>query len=219
MRYLILALLCLVSVFAVAQSDITKDSTYIEIVGGKYYQTSLKELENGDLDLSRRLIGTGTALDAYNYSLNGFKQELRTMAADAVIVSSFPRQLTAIKRQSDAIKTLTGMSPLDSIQAHEISAYLLPGWTIKTEGVSTPTDVVFTVTAQGQMRSNLGSAPRNVTLYGTQIRLHNFPSATINTDLHKQPNGNFVTADRRYILRKPGNSQTRAVKSAKKTKH
>ena len=200
-------LLCSLSAFG---QDVTKDSTAIELISGKYYSVKYTEYDNGNDSRVRTIIGDGTASAVFSQTLNTFRQQSATMANDAVFVSGFTKALTEIKRQNADVKTLIGMSPLDSIQAAEIATYLLPGWTLKTDGVATPTDIVFSVLANGQMRHNLGTAPRNVTFYGSQIRLHNFPSANKNTDLHKAQNGNFVSVDRNYILRRPGNNQQAA---------
>jgi len=93
---------------------------------------------------------------------------------------------------------------------------LATGWTLKTSG-GTAVDIVFSVTAGGQMRHNLGSTPRNVTLFGDAMRLHNFPSSGITTDLFRIGNGNFVTLDRAYILRRPGSTQQLSPRSTKRS--
>lgn len=204
----IIFLFLLCSLFAQAQ-EITKDSASIELVNGVYRKTTYSERDNGDIETKSTIIGNGTAEDAFNVVLSDFKSKAKTMANDAVFVSQFPKQFTELIRQNAAIKTLLGRSPLDTIQAREIATYLSPGWTMKTNGVSTPVDVVFTVTAGGQMRHNLGNTPRNVTFFGDAMRLHNFPSSGINTDFFRVQNGNFVTLDRAYILRKPGSTQQR----------
>lgn len=206
-------LLCSLSAFS---QEITKDSTAIELFGGKYYSVKYTEYDNGNGGFVRTIIGDGSANAVFSQTLTVFRQQSETMANDAVYVAGFTKSLNEIKRQNAAIKTLIGMSPLDSIQAADIAEYLASGWTLKTDGVATPTDVVFSVLANGQMRHNLGTAPRNVTFYGSQIRLHNFPSASINTDLHRAKSGNFMSADRRYILRRPGNNQQSAQRTTRK---
>lgn len=206
-------LLCSLSAFA--QQDVTKDSSYIELRNGKYYQVRVTETENGGFESKGVLMGEGTALDAYTLTLSAFRQSAKTMANDAAHVSGFPKNLTEIKRQNDVIKALLSKSPLDTIQAGDIARYLLPGWTMKTSGVSAAVDVVFSVTANGQMRHNLGSTPRNVTYFGDAMRLHNYPSAGITTDFFRLNNGNFVTLDRSYILRRPGSNQTLSPRTLK----
>lgn len=200
-------LLCSLSAFG---QEITKDSSFIELIGGKYYQTRYVERDNGNVEITKALMGAGTDTDAFNAALQNVRQSVRTMANDAAFVSQFPKQLTEIKRQNDATKILLGKSPLDTIQAREIATYLAPGWTMKTSGVSTPADVVFSVTANGQMRHNLGTAPRNVTFFGDAMRLHNFPNSGATTDFFRLQSGNFTTLDRAYILRRPGNNQQSA---------
>ena len=209
MKNTIICLLLLCSISAQAQ-EITKDSTAIELIGGKYYSARYLEYENGNTQTIKTIIGSGTTLDVFNQSLNTFRQRTSSMATDAVLASGIPKSLTEIKRQNDAIKTLLGKSPLDTIQAREIATYLAPGWTMKTAGVATPVDVVFSVLANGQMRHNLGSAPRNVTFFGDAMRLHNFPNSGATTDFFRLQNGNFTTLDRAYILRRPGSNQQSA---------
>ena len=203
-----LFLLCSLSAFS---QEITKDSTSIERVNGLYFSARYVEYDNGNAQTTRTIIGNGTAEDAFNVVLSDFKSKAKTMANDAVFVSQFPKQFTELIRQNAAIKTLLGKSPLDTIQAREIATYLAPGWTLKVDGVTTPIDVVFTVTQAGQMRHNLGTAPRNVTFADDIIRFHNYPAANDKTDFYKGKNGNFVTLDRKYILRKPGSTQQRST--------
>jgi len=199
-------LLC--SLFAQAQ-EVSKDSIAIEQVNGLYFSARYVEYDNGNAQTTRTIIGDGTAAAVFSQNLALLRIQSESMASQAEDVSKFPKRLTEIKRQSDAIKTLLNKSPLDTIQAAQIATYIAPGWTMKTNGVSTPVDVVFSVTAGGQMRHNLGNTPRNVTYFGDAMRLHNFPSSGINTDFFRVQNGNFVTLDRAYILRKPGSTQQR----------
>ena len=215
MKKLLTYIFLLCSLSAFAQQDVTKDSSYIEQINGKYYQTRTIERENGNIETTKVLMGEGTALDAYNLTLSAFRQSAKTMANDAAFVSAFPKNLTEIKRQNDVIKALLSKSPLDTIQAGDIARYLLPGWTMKTSGAGAAVDVVFSVTANGQMRHNLGSTPRNVTYFGDAMRLHNYPSSGITTDFFQLNNGNFVTLDRAYILRRPGSNQTLSPRTLK----
>jgi hypothetical protein len=198
--------------FAHAQSAIVKDSTYTITVNGKFSQAHYIEYEDGSTSLT---VSPGlTADETYTAKLQEFESAAGTMANDVRHVSGFSKRLTELKRQNDAIKTLTGKSPLDTIQSRQIFDYLVAGWSIKENG-AVARDVVFTVTAGGQMRYKIGSdAVKNVTLFGDAMRLNNYGTG-IDADLFKLQNGNFVDAIRRVILRKPGSVQQSPLKKKK----
>lgn len=200
----------------ISAQEVTKDSTYFEQINGKYFSVRQIELENGSVTITKNIVGDGSADDLFNITIGNFEQKTLTLSRDAAIVSLFPKSLTEIVRQNALVKTLTLKSPLDTIQARNIAAYLLPGWTLKTAGIANPQDVTFTVTAGGQMRHSLGVTPRNVTFFGYAMRLHNFPAAGQTVDLFQLKNGNFVTLDRNYILRRPGSNQQSINKLVKK---
>lgn len=191
-------------------AQVEKDSVWTEQVGGKFFQVRYVELENGASTTTKTLLGSGSSQDAYEVSYSSFRERVRGMALIARTASLFSMQLTDIIRENQQQKTLFSKSPIDTLQAQNISAFLLPGWTLK-QG-ATVSDVTFTVTAGGQMRSNLGVAPRNVTNFGEALRLHNFPASGQSVDLFMLQNGNFVSLDRSYILRRPGSGQQAAKK-------
>lgn len=195
--------------------DITKDSSFVELINGKYFQTRVIERENGNRETSTNLIGDGSAQAVFNVTLYYIKQSASVYAESAVSASEIPKGVTELIRQNAALKQAFGKSPIDTIQAADIAAYLVPGWTIKTKSTGTVQDVVFSVTAGGQMRHNLGQTPRNVTYIGSVMRLHNFPSSGANTDFFKNKNGNFVSLSSEYIIRKPGSNQTFKNKKSK----
>ena len=193
--------------------DVVKDSSYTVASSGKFIQARYVEYEDGSSVTTTQPALTADELQQKKKS--EYEQQVSTMAKDVAYVSFFKRSLTGIKRQSDAIKTLTGKSPLDTIQANSIAIYTVPGWTIVENGAAAR-DIVFTVTAQGVMRYKIGSdAAKPVWFYGSAMRLKNHIGTGIDTDLFRLENGNFVDATRSNILRKPGSSQ-RQAKAKKK---
>lgn len=203
----ILFILCMVfaRLSAAQTGEIVKDSSYMVAFSGKFIQARYVEYEDGSSVTTTQ--PALTADELLQKKKAEYEQHVSTMAKDVAYVSLFKRSLTEIKRQADAIKTMTGKSPLDTIQANLIEIYTVPGWTIVENG-ATARDIVFTVTAQGVMRYKIGSdAAKPVWFYGSAMRLKNHIGTGIDTDLFRLENGNFVDATRSNILRRPGSNQ------------
>ncbi len=203
----ILFILCMVfaGLISAQTGDIVKDSSYTVASAGKFIQARYVEYKDGSSVTTTQ--PALTADELLQKKKSEYEQQVYTMAKDVAYVSFFKRSLTEIKRQADAIKTMTGKSPLDTIQANLISIYTVPGWTIVENG-SAARDIVFTVTAQGVMRYKIGSdAAKPVWFYGSAMRLKNHIGTGIDTDLFQLENGNFVDATRSNILRRPGSNQ------------
>jgi hypothetical protein len=209
MKY-ILFVLCMVFAGAISAQtgEVVKDSSYTVSSAGKFIQARYIEYEDGSSVTTTQPAFTADELLLKKKS--EIEQLTSAMAKDVAYVSFFRRNLTEIKRQSDAMKVLTGKSPLDTIQANSVAIYTVSGWTIVESGAAAR-DVVFTVTAQGVMRYKIGSdAAKPVWFYGSAIRLKNHIGTGIDTDLFRLENGNFVDATRSNILRRPGSNQKQA---------
>lgn len=212
----ILFILCMVfaGVISAQTGEIVKDSSYTVASAGKFIQARYVEYEDGS-----SVTTTLPALTADELLLkkkSEIEQHVLAMSKDVAYVSFFRRNLTEIKRKADAMKALTGKSPLDTIQAIGIAIYTVPGWTIVESGAAAR-DVVFTVTAQGVMRYKIGNdAAKPVWFFGNAMRLNNHLGTGNDTDLFRLENGNFVDATRRNVLRRPGNNQNRVNQKKKK---
>lgn len=181
--------------------EITKDSSYTELVAGKYYAVRQVEYETGDQQTTKTLLGTSDQV--YTDATNRFSNGAQSMATDAAFISNFAKRLTEIIRENTSLKTLIGKSPLDTLQAKNLPVFTAAGWTIKE-----PTgarDVVFSVNGAGQMKYKVGTdALKNCTLFGLWVvRLNNYPTTGTNTDLFRKQNGNYGDLLGNFVLKKP----------------
>lgn len=190
----------LIAFQSTSQTVIEKDSSYMELIGGVYYQTREVVYPSGDMLTTRTRVGTLT--DAVNLSVAKYTQQAEQMASVARTASFYKARITEIIREGNAARALHGASPLDTLQARNVAPLLVPGWTIK-DG-ATVTAIVFSVTAGGQFRYKLGAdANKNAVLLGSIIRLRNYSTTGEDVDLYIGDNGNYAYILRRYILRKP----------------
>jgi len=135
-------------VISAQTGEVVKDSSYTIASAGKFIQARYVEYEDGSSVTTTLPVLTADELLFKKKS--EIEQQVSAMAKDVAYVSFFRRNLTEIKRQSDAIKALTGKSPLDTIQANSGAIYTVPGWTIVESGAAAR-DVVFTVEYFGEV--------------------------------------------------------------------
>ncbi len=200
MKYLILIFLS-VPFFLFGQ-EATKDSLVIVSTGGgNFEEAQFVEYSNGAKHETHTPIGT--AIDVANKKQAEWTRKTLTMASDARFILTFQKRITEIKRENNTIKALTGISPLDTIQALLVSPFLEAGWTLKADTVTRP--MVFSVNGSGAFRHKVGTdAAKGADLFYDIIRLNNYPTTGVNTDLYKKNNGNYADLSGRYLLRRPG---------------
>lgn len=201
MKNTFILLFALIALQSTAQTTVTeRDSSYVELIGGVYYQVRDVVYPSGDQLTTKTQIGTAT--DALELSVAKYTRQSAQMAEVARTASFYKARITEIIREGNAAKgPLKGASPLDTLQARTIAPFLVPGWTIKNGGV---TQIVFSVNAGGLFRYKLGTDPiKNAVLLGSIIRLRNYGQPGEDVDLYVGDNGNYADILRRYILRKP----------------
>jgi len=183
---------------AFGQSEITSDSTYIKNTAGLWYRVTILRYDDGGTDIRERLIGDTSVL--YNSALDNIRNRTASMAVDANYTSGFPKQLRMIINESDEILAKAGKSPVDSIETTDASVFLEHGWVVKNGGGEV--QILFNQTAAKKLRYQyVTTTNRQVDLLGAVIRLRDFPTNGVTTDLYRAPNGKrWVTLDRAYQL-------------------
>jgi hypothetical protein len=192
------------------------DSTVIRLIGGVYYNVSFQMVDSVRGTSTTDFSGDGTADGSFNVEKGKMLRAATEMTTDAQFVSGFSKRLTEIVRLNNDLKALYNRSPLDTIQAAYSADFLRPGWTIRENG-AVARNIVFSINAAGNFRHKVGSdAAKSAIIFGDVIRLLNYPTTGGTKDFYKIKNGNLVTLDRDYILRKPGSNQALAQPKKKK---
>lgn len=190
---------CLIGATISAQ-DTTIDSTYMEVVGGVYFNTRSVTYPSGDILITKTRLGT--AVQANDFSISRFTEQAAAMAQVAQSASTYRGRISEIIREANAAKLILGISPLDTIQVRNQTLFLVSGWTMKTGAVIDA--MVFSVNAQGLLRYKLGAdVLKNAILLGPILRLKNYSTTGDDLDLYLLPSGNYTDMTRRRILRKP----------------
>lgn len=200
-----LLFLLLLAVFAAgAQSgEPVSDTSYITKTGDQFFEVRVSTYQDGSEMSTKSLIGDTAAL------VQAAKDRLisrgATMSVDVRHVSTFRKAFTELLRESDAVKSLTGIDPQRAVQDDYSATFLAGTWTIKRD--ATTSDVVFTVNGQGALRYSVNAgATKSALLIGNALRLKNYPSNGTDTDMYVLPGGAWVDATRATVLRPPGNN-------------
>ncbi len=202
MKNLLFAFILLPMLLA-AQSEPLSDTTYFVKQGNQFFEVITFIYPDGSEQTTKTLIGDTAAL--VSSAKARMTSKAASMAVDIRYVSTFRKQLTALVRESNAVLALTGIDPQKQVQDEHVAPFLLDGWTIKRDATTDP--LVFTVNGQGNLRFSVnGAATKAGQLFGATLRLKNYPSNGVDTDVYRLPNGVFVNADRTVILRPPGNN-------------
>ncbi len=202
MKNLLFAFILLPMLLA-AQSEPLSDTTYFVKQGNQFFEVITFIYPDGSEQTTKTLIGDTAAL--VSSAKARMTSKAASMAVDIRYVSTFRKQLTALVRESNAVLALTGIDPQKQVQDEHVAPFLLDGWTIKRDATTDP--LVFTVNGQGNLRFSVnGAATKAGQLFGATLRLKNYPSNGVDTDVYRLQNGVFVNADRTVILRPPGNN-------------
>lgn len=187
---------------SLSAQDVTKDSIAVVSIGGGMVQaTHYLEYSNGAKVTT--VSAPETAVNYANAKQADWTRKSLRMGSDARLILTFQKALTELERENTDVKALTGISPLDTIQAALVAPLLESGWKIRVDTAST--DIVFSVNASGQLRHKVGAATtRNATMYHEFLVLKNYPTTLTNMVFVKKANGNYSDFSGRYIIRKPG---------------
>jgi len=214
MKKILFLLLFPLSVFA--QRETKTDTTWIENTDGLFFGVRRVVYHNNEESYTKTLIGD-TARLAQN-QVERIISQAQSMANDARAVSNFRRQLAGLVRESNAVKSASGVSPLDTVQKRYVGKFLIPGWTIRQSGAIT--DISFAVNANGNFRYTiLGSATRGADLFGSVLILNGYPTQGNQIELYENSEGNYMTLDRSVVVRTPGStanlagSQNRSIEA------
>ena len=133
-------------------------------------------------------------------------QRMDALAQASYIVSNTNKRLTEEARADSIILAITTFSPLKVIQDRYQSVLLQPGWTIDQGAGAGFVSLVFTVNASGVLRYSVnGAATKQATVYGSIIKLQNYPASGQNTNFFLSENGRsyFSLPGRTVVIKKP----------------
>jgi hypothetical protein len=171
--------------------------------GVTYFETQTITYDDETQDVTKRKIGTAT--DLANHYADVFIANSTRLASDSRSVDRTKRQIVEMNTDDTNITTLSGVSPIKALLARVQNDFLKPGWTIDPgDGVFVP--LVFTVTAQNQLRYNInGTGAKNAFYYGGILRLMNFGAAAIDTEFFISESGTkfYSLPNRVATIKKP----------------
>ena len=168
-----------------------------------YFEVTVTTFDSGRKETVENPVGTENILT--ELVCGRIKNTASSLATDARGISRAKYILNELSGDSAEIATITGgQSPLEKIQAEYQAELLAAGWTIDEGAGFVP--VVFSVSAQGQLRYNVnGTGNKNARMYGAVLRLNNYPAAPTDTDFFLTENGKryFSLPNKNVIIKKP----------------
>lgn len=207
-----LAAFATANVFAQTGEPVS-DTSYLVRQGNLFFEVKTATYADASELTTKTLVGDTAALvEAAKARLTS---KSATMAVDIRYVSTYRRQFTELLREANAVQALTGIDPQRTVQDEYSAPFLTSGWTVKRDGAVS--GVEFSLNAQGALRFSVaGAATKSALLIGNALRLKNYPSNGVDTDLFILPNGVWVDATRSVVLRPPNNDApvSRAVSPA-----
>lgn len=208
MKNIIFAILALLFPFAMSAQSVVSDTTYTAKVGSLFYEVTRYNYsaDGNDYAIRQRLIGDSSALYAVRKS--AYENRGRELAIEVQATATFARRINDIIRESERTKTLTGRSPLDTLQKENITLYTGNQWVIRGDTAQT---ITFSVTAGGLLRYRIdGGALRTADVIGASVvRLRNYPANGRNTDFFDNGKGRFITQDNRLRIQRVNEQQRR----------
>lgn len=192
----IIAIFCAFASFAQAP---TFDTVYTKQVSANFYEVKRYEWADGRYNESGTLLGD--SLQTFTVMRDRYAQRAKDMAIEVQSIVTFPKELTAIRRESDRVETLTGRNPLDSLQAQNLEYFTGNTWVIRGD---TSQNISFNQTAAGQFRYRVNNGTnRNAVIYGKSIVLLTaYPKTGQNTILYNNASGRFITTNNRLRIQK-----------------
>lgn len=182
----------------------TKTTTYtLGADNVTYFEVSVTTFDNGRKETIENPVGPADILT--ELVCGRIKNTANSLATDARGISRAKGILNELSGDSAEIATITGgQSPLDKIQAEYQAELLASGWTIDEGSGFVP--IVFSVSAQGQLRYNVnGTGNKNARIYGAVLRLNKYPASPTDTDFFLTENGKryFSLPNKSVIIKKP----------------
>lgn len=180
------------------------DTSYFQRQGALFFEVKTSVYADGSEKTIKVPVGDSTAL--VESTKNRLTSNAAAMAVDVRYVSTYRQRFSALLRESDAVRALTGVDPQRRVQDDFSAAFLAKGWTIE-RGTATGVEIGFSLGASKELKFTVGAAgAKNAVLIGSAMRLKNYPSNGTDTDLFEMPNGVWVDATRTVVLRPPGNT-------------
>lgn len=168
-----------------------------------YFEVTVTTFDSGRKETVENPVGGSNILTELVCSR--IKNTASALATDARGISRAKAILNELNGDSAEVATITGgQSPLEKIQAEYQAELLASGWTIDEGSGFVP--IVFSVSAQGQLRYNVnGTGNKNARMYGAVLRLNNYPSAPNDTDFFLNESGKryFSLPNKSVIIKKP----------------
>lgn len=170
--------------------------------GVTYFEVYTVTYDNEEQTVDKTLVGPADQLA--NHYADKFQQIASTLAGNVQPAAQAKKTINEINGDATDIQTITGIDPLGIVQARYEAELLTPGWTIDDGTGGLP--IVFTINAQGNLRYNVnGTGTKGATIYGSVLRLNNYPVAPTNVDFFITENKRrfFSLPDRNVIIKKP----------------
>lgn len=200
-KYTILMLL-FAPCFALSQRVVTKDSSWNENAGGKFYSVRLVEYSTGESSENKVLMGDSATL--FQNNLNDALQQANWMAGIAFEAKDFDKLIRAQLQARDSVLAVLGKDVTDTIAARYAAPLLATGWKVVQD--TSTLNVAFSVNGQGQLRYEIQGFPvRNAFLLGRAMRLVNYKNTGAALDVFNAPGGNWFSLNNAVRLRLAGN--------------
>ncbi len=182
-------------------SQVSKDSVWQVSDAGAFFSVRLVEYANGESSLTKTRIGDTATV--FSFDLQRAESEANRLANVAFEARNFDRQIRNILQRRDTVLATLGLDMTDTLAKKYAAPLLASGWKV-LEGQA-ETDIVFSISAQGQLRYEItGFQPRNAFILGRAMRLNNYKDGN-RLDVYNAPGGNWFSIDNAVRLRFPGN--------------
>lgn len=209
MKNIILAALMLLSIFAFAQSKITKDSIVVISDGaGGFRQLQWLEYDNTDKKFNDTYIGD--TITAGGYLSRQIGEDGNIVAERAKEILNIGKDIAKIRTISNQAQAVVGVDVFKMLRALYYTEFVDSAptdkaWTWRNGGV---TDLQIRLLANGNLRVSglpgISGATRNIDMFGTGwIRIQNYPTGQT-TYLYRLRRGRWFTIDKAIELRMTG---------------
>ena len=199
----------LLSIFAFAQSKITKDSIVVISDGaGGFRQLQWLEYDNTDKKFNDTYIGD--TITAGGYLSRQIGEDGNIVAERAKEILNIGKDIAKIRTISNQAQAVVGVDVFKMLRALYYtefvdSALTDKAWTWRNGGV---TDLQIRLLANGNLRVSglpgISGATRNIDMFGANwIRIQNYPTNGT-TYLYRLRRGRWFTIDRAIELRMTG---------------
>lgn len=195
-------LLLLLPLFVAGQQgrELSRDTSFFSSKNGKFYETRELTYDNGEVESVTKLLGD-TSVVASTY-VSRFIADAQTMSSAAVVVMQKNTLISRLAKLDTVATALLGRSPLTQVmQIYDRQFLDGSTWTANVSGTSTA--VTFSRNTAGRVRMTpQGSTARTMLVFGTMIRLVNWPTTNARTDLFEVKAGKWSSIDGTIALRK-----------------